>query len=225
MTAPGSPQTAEQTRILELEDRLKDADRRLAEVRLERDEAVALVESMREQLDEDNEQIEAWKAAFELEIDDAGLWSFNGASLSERHDALVAKHVDLLMQWNRACADFNAAYAIKRPPGRPLAASDAQVAEVLALRTRGISLRAIADATSLSQRTIRTIVGRITGTDRTSIRRLERVDPMRAEMVSARVRNRSRDALPGRINATQAAIAELQRATKGLGKANVRSWT
>ena len=47
-----------------------------------------------------------------------------------------------------------------RDPGRPLAASEAQVAAVLKLHKASKSLRWIADETSLSLQTVRTIVGR-----------------------------------------------------------------
>jgi hypothetical protein len=84
--------------------------------------------------------------------------------------------------------------------GRPLDASDAQVAHVLKLRKAKTSLRAIAEETNLSLQTVRTIVGRDQRTDRTSLRRLVRVDPDRAAETTARARKRTRAALPRRIN-------------------------
>ena len=60
--------------------------------------------------------------------------------------------------------------------GRPLAASDAQVATVLRLHKDGKSLRWIVDETSLSLRTVRTIVDRRNGTDRTTKARREKIE-------------------------------------------------
>jgi hypothetical protein len=57
---------------------------------------------------------------------------------------------------------------LKRPVGRPLAASEAQCAQVLSLRRKGTSLREIAEETNLSFQTVRTIVGRKRGTERTT---------------------------------------------------------
>jgi DNA-binding NarL/FixJ family response regulator len=47
--------------------------------------------------------------------------------------------------------------------GRPLAASEAQQRQVLVMRKEGKSLRTIAAKTSLSPRTVRTIVGKVEG--------------------------------------------------------------
>jgi hypothetical protein len=217
MAKPKLTKTTETTRLHELEDQLKDAERRLAEMKQERDDANALVEQVREQIEDDEAQIEEWIAAFDMELGDNGVWKLNGDTLCEAHDKLVEKHNALLKNWNRAVVDFNAVYADRQSPGRPLAATETQCVEVRRLRKRGISLRDIADETSLSLRTIRTIVGRDAGTDRTTIKRLERLDPMRAEVISAKARQRSRDALPGRINKALANLADLKKAAKGLG--------
>ena len=58
-----------------------------------------------------------------------------------------------------------------RTVGRPLAATDAQQAQILRLREAGKSLRAIAAATGLSLRAVHTIVSKGKGTDRTSRKR------------------------------------------------------
>jgi hypothetical protein len=45
--------------------------------------------------------------------------------------------------------------------GRPLKASESQIAQALELRARGGSLRAIVEATSLGRQTVRTILGKL----------------------------------------------------------------
>jgi hypothetical protein len=88
--------------------------------------------------------------------------------------------------------------------------------QVRKLRKSGMSLRGIADETSLPLHTIRTIVGKVNGTDRTTIKHLERIDPDRARQVSWKARKRTRDALPRQINEALKTSAELLKAAKGL---------
>jgi hypothetical protein len=66
--------------------------------------------------------------------------------------------------------DYNAD-VLKRNAGRPLAASEAQVEEVLKLR----SLRGIAEDTSLGLPIVRTIIDKGDSRDRTSIKHLQRI--------------------------------------------------
>ena len=91
--------------------------------------------------------------------------------------------------------------------------------EVRRLRKDGLSLRLIAAETNLGLRTVRTIVGKDAGTDRTSKREAEKrkrmLDKMRAR--EWRDRKRSLDQLPKRIDATQREGEELIKASKGLG--------
>lgn len=63
------------------------------------------------------------------------------------------------------------ALTTKRPPGRPLGASEYQAATVMALHADGHSLRAIAAETGMGVRTVRTVVEKAKGTDRTTRRR------------------------------------------------------
>jgi hypothetical protein len=67
------------------------------------------------------------------------------------------------------------------------------------------------DETSLGMQTVRTILDREDWTDRTSQRRLEKIDykPVRAELTTSRARKRTRDALPKMIAETLAAGKEL----------------
>jgi hypothetical protein len=90
--------------------------------------------------------------------------------------------------------------------------------QVLKLRKRGMSLRDIADETSLGLNTVRTIVGRTNGTDRTSIKHLRRIDPDRAHMRAWTAKRQARDALPRRIHQLRENGDELLKEAKGLGR-------
>jgi transposase len=109
-------------------------------------------------------------------------------------------HVKLLRDWNKFIPEYNAVVRA-RTHGRPLAASEAQQRQVLALRKGGTSLREIVNITGLSLRTVRTVIGKADGTDRTTRRtnELRRLELNRAAMASYRARKRTRDALPKRI--------------------------
>jgi hypothetical protein len=54
------------------------------------------------------------------------------------------------------------------PIGRPIAASEAQKAEIVKHHKRGRSSRWIAEEMSLSRRTVTTIIGKLDGSDRTT---------------------------------------------------------
>ncbi len=99
--------------------------------------------------------------------------------------------------------------------GRPLQASQAQCKEVLRLHKSGASLRAIAENTSLSLSTVRTIVGRQTGA-RTTRKRMERIMPDRLNEASWNARLRSRKALPRQINESLKTGDALTKEAKGL---------
>jgi hypothetical protein len=89
---------------------------------------------------------------------------------------------------------------------------------VLKLHKRKLSLRDIADETNLSLSTVRTIIGRESRTDRTTIRRLGKIDPMNTAVIEAKARKKTRDALPKQITKMGNDIADLKKAVKGLGK-------
>ena len=67
--------------------------------------------------------------------------------------------------------NFLAFHGQHQPVGRPLQASEAQCEHVRKLRKVGKSLRWIAEETSLTLSTVRTIVSKADGTDRTSQKR------------------------------------------------------
>src|SRR6478735_5072593 len=62
----------ESDRIRELEDALKEAERRVAEMRAERDQAFELVEQMKEHVSDVDALIDSWIEAFEMQLSEGG---------------------------------------------------------------------------------------------------------------------------------------------------------
>ena len=62
----------EPDRIRELEDALKEAERRVAEMRVERDQASELVEQMKEHVSDVDALIDSWIEAFEMQLCEDG---------------------------------------------------------------------------------------------------------------------------------------------------------
>src|SRR6266852_581725 len=122
-----------QDRIAELEDALKETERRLQELKADLHKANDLVRRQDEHARACAEMIEAWKAAFEMKLRDDGVWVWNESVVAgERwHD----RYVDLVHKWNRNVADFNSTMVRRRNVGRPLAATGAQRQTVVKLRT------------------------------------------------------------------------------------------
>jgi hypothetical protein len=200
-------------RIAQLEDDLKQRDARIKELRADLDKAEALVVEEREHVEDAEALIDSWIEAFGMVQDENGKWSY-----AEWIDNCVEYrdcYIELRDEWNKHVAAFNATIA-PRTVGRPLAASEAQVATVLKLRKRGVSLRGLAEETSLGLPTVRTIVDKRDGRDRTTIKHLARIDPDRKLEASWRARKRVRDALPKRIAATLEQGRELVKQAKGL---------
>lgn len=196
-------------------DQLRQRDRQVAELRIERDGSHELVSRMRERLEDNQALIESWVVALELEIGENGRYRWPSDGVVDRHDRLVDKYNALLRQWNKNVADFNAVVA-PRDVGRPLAASDAQCVTVRKMHKAGASLREIADETNLGLRTVRTIIGRDSKSDRTTVKRLARIDPDRAAMISHKARKRTRDALPSRVGEAMEGNAALLKEAKGI---------
>jgi len=207
--------TEPQDRIAELEDEIKEKERRLQELKAELDKANDLVERMRESVQDARDVIEAWKEAFDMQPTGGTSWTWGPwvAECEGYHD----KYGELLRKWNRFVPEYNAIVAPRRSNvGRPLLASDAQRDTVLNLRKRGLSLRSIAEETSLGLNTVRTIVDQRDQRDRTSIKHLERIRRDMGEARTWQSRKRTRDSLPRRITALQQQSAELQKEAKGL---------
>ena len=92
-----------------------------------------------------------------------------------------------------------------------------QIDNVLKLRKRGLSLRAIADETSLSLNTVCTIIGNQTKTTRARRKRYERIQPDKfADATGSRGAGHA--TLPKRINAVIETGQALVKEAKGLGR-------
>src|SRR5712671_1250043 len=129
-----------------------------------------------------------------LNADGVWIWSEAVAAGEGLHD----KYNDLVSKWNHFVPIFNAKVHL-RNVGRPLGATDTQRETVIKLRKAGESLRAIAEETSLSLNTVRTIVDQRDRRDRTSIKYLERIRRDKGEMAEERTwqsRKRTRHGLP-----------------------------
>ena len=205
--------TTSHDQVAKLEDELKQRDRRIADLKRDLDKANDLVVRQDEHLRDASDMIDRWKQAFDMVQNDEGTWEWDRSFVEG--DEWFAKYQAIVHDWNRFVPDYNAAVR-PRNVGRPLAASDAQVVQVRALRKRGMSLRNIAEETNLGLPTVRTIVDQHNGTDRTTLKHLRRIDPDRAAQRQWQAKSQSRKALPKRIAAWEKAAAELRKEVKGL---------
>jgi hypothetical protein len=197
----------------ELEDELKRRDQRIEELRQEADEMRDLVRRMEESIEDADNVIEAWKEALEMEETEAGVWTWK--PFWDARWKLVDDYNDLVRRWNKFLPVINGR---TQPVGRPLAASEAQQATVRKLRKAGKSLRWIAEETSLGVNTVRTIVGKVDGTDRTTRKHQERIDPDRQQAIRWKRQKRTGDALPKRAQRVVEEGRVLLKEAKGLGK-------
>ncbi len=211
-------------RIEELETDLRYRDDQIKELRADNSRASDLVDEMREHVEDGNNLIDGWIEAFGMELNEDGIYDFGRDLLLDQHSKLTEKHNKLLREWNKFVGEYNSTVA-PRGIGRPLQASEAQVKEVRKLRKfrelrkHKSSLRDIAEQTGLSLRTVRTIVGKDAGTDRTGKRAnlLRKREINRLRAAEYRAQKRTRDQLPKRITETRKRGEELVKAAKGLG--------
>ena len=122
-----------------LRDRLRQRDRLIDNLRREQDEATDLIRRFDEYVEDYNATLERWREAFDMVLTDGG-WSWK--PFWDEHYDLVNRYISLVRNWNRAVPVLNAGL---QDVGRPLAASDAQVATVTKLHKAGKSLRGIDD--------------------------------------------------------------------------------
>jgi hypothetical protein len=201
-------------RIATLEDELKQRDRRIKGLRADIAKLEDLVTRQAEHVQDCADHIDRVIQAFDMVQGADGTWQWSADFL--RGTEWFDKYRDLLKEWNRFAPEFNAKVR-HRNVGRPLAASDAQVEQVLKLHKSGTSLRGIAEETSLGLRTIRTIIDRPDGRDRTSRKHLERIKPDVAAERAWLAKIRMRKALPQQISAARKACDDLHKEAKGLG--------
>jgi hypothetical protein len=210
------PQTA---RIKELEDDLKIRDRRIEDLRREIDEMRDLNKRLGENADDYVNTMEAWQS-LDMTTNENGDWTWQ--PFWKEHNDLVDRYSNLVQKWNRNVRVFNDTIA-KQPVGRPLAASEAQVITVQKLHKKGLSLRGIMDETSLGFATVRTIVGQINSTDRTTQKRrerlgLERIVIDKMERARQKRQRRTGNTLPARAQAVAEQGRALAQEVRGLGK-------
>jgi hypothetical protein len=202
--------------IGDLQDEIKARDRRIEELRAEIDELRDLNRRTIEHVEDGDRIAETWCETFEMELTDEG-WTWE--PFWKEHHEIIDQYNDLVERWNKYLPRI---IGEPRNVGRPLEASEAQCAEVLKLHKDGRSLRGIAEDTSLGLNTVRTIISKKNGTDRTSKKhrqRLERIAIDRQRRAKWRRQKRSGDALPRRVNAFLEEGRELVKEAKGLGRA------
>ena len=139
------------------------------------------VTEMKEHVQDAADLLAHWVDAFNMVLNDEGAWDWS--QVMEEHAEHIAQLDQLCAlrkRWNKIVAEYNAVVAPRlRNVGRPLDASPTQQADVLERRKAGQSLRDIADDTTLSLRTVRTIIDKADGVDRATLARLERIDVFR----------------------------------------------
>jgi hypothetical protein len=197
-------------KIGELQDAVKHRDRHIQDLKREIDESRDLVRRLEENVEDCDNVLESWRDTFQMVQTDDG-WSWK--PFWNEHNALIDKHNELVNRWNRFVPLLN-----NRRVGRPLAASEAQVAEVLKLHKAGMSIRDIADETGLGRNTVFTIVGRKAGTDRTTKRHRARIEPDRAQTARWKSQRRTGNALPKRAQRVVEQGRALRKEAKGLAK-------
>jgi uncharacterized coiled-coil protein SlyX len=202
--------TSDKARIEALEDELKQRDRRIEELRREIDEQRDLIHRMEEHAEDYVAVMERWKDTFDMTQTDSGVWTW--APFWKERDDLITKHNELVRQWNKVVPLLN-----QQPVGRPIAASEAQCVMVRKLRKAGRSLRWISEETSLGLSTVRTILGKVDGSDRTSKAHRARIEINRQEATSWKRRKRQGDALPRQAQAVVETGHALLKEAKGLG--------
>src|SRR5262245_54164137 len=88
-----------QARIAELEDELKQRDRRIHELKADLTKVDVLVTEMCEHVEDANALIDSWIEAFGMQQNDEGKWSW-GPFVDAHHD-LYERYRDLLREWNQ----------------------------------------------------------------------------------------------------------------------------
>jgi hypothetical protein len=172
MTRPKRKTSTAPDRVGELQDELKQRDRRIEELRQEIDQQRDLIRRMEESIDDASNVIERWKETFNMVETESGGWTWE--PFWDQHNALVETHNDLVRRWNKFVPVINNR---TRPVGRPLGASEDEQALVLKRCKAGMSLRRIAEETELGLGTVRTIIDKANGSDRATRKRWQKVHP------------------------------------------------
>jgi hypothetical protein len=176
-------------RIADLEIELSHKDERIADLKAELDEKRSLCERLEQYTKEDEEFLEQFCHTYGLVRDEDGKWT-NGEFLEEVRQ-LADVQIDLITRHNKLVGLYNRHCVAIPPPGRPIAASEAQQAAILKHHKAGKSSRWIAAELSLSRRTVTTVTTKAGGTDRTTARHRQRLglEPKRKDWrIAARQR-------------------------------------
>jgi hypothetical protein len=120
---------------------------------------------------------------------------------------------DLVDRYNKLICDFNRFAATPRSVGRPIAASEAQQAQIIKHHKAGKSERWIADEMTLPRRTVTTVINKLDGTDRTTAGHRKRLglEPKRKDWRPASIKR-----LPKRATEHFEQGRELLKEAKGL---------
>jgi transposase len=208
----------------DLQDELKQRDRRIAELKEEIDELRETNQKLRVNSQEWQEQFERWKEAFEMQLNDNGMWTWRSDTVNGHQ--WLDKYNDLVRDWNKLVREYNALVSDKledgtlRDAGRPIAATAEQRHMVYESHAEGCSLREIADDAGVGLQTVRTLLGKIDGTDRTSRRlsKYRKAEIDRKQVAAWKSRKRMRDALPKLLHEQSKRTDELIKEAKGLGR-------
>jgi hypothetical protein len=220
-------------RIGELEDELKAANKRIRELKAEKDAEGKTIAALAERLQDARDQIDRWIDAFEMTENEKG--EYDLSEYDKRLDKCIDERNAILREWNQQVDRFNfinnrvtiivnrdgdwkgIRLRMMRNFGRPLAASPAQQDKVRELHVAGLSLNRIVEETNLGKRTVRTILDKKARRDRGIIKRLERIaGPDKLQAARERLGKRMRAALPKSIGATRKALDEAIKEAKGL---------
>jgi hypothetical protein len=200
-------------RIGALKDEIKHRDRRIEELRREIDEQRDLIQRLSEHAEDYANCLESWKETFGLEMTEDGSWT--NAPFWKEHWQTIDDYNKIVQDWNKCLPLINGR---RQNVGRPLAASEAQCVQVLKLQKAARSLREIADETSLGLATVRTIIAKKNGIDRTTEKHRGRIDPDRQRIASWKRQKRTGDALPKRAQRVVEEGRALIKESKGLGR-------
>jgi hypothetical protein len=163
-----------QQRIADLARELRLKDERIAELKREIDEGRELVGRMEEHVQERDEYLESFIATFGMEQGDDGCWRWE--AFVTGYNANVGKFNALRDRYNKLVRAFRRFAVPPQPVGRPVAASEAQQAQIVKHHKAGKSARWLAEEMTLSRRTVTTIIGKLDGTDRTTAKHRQRLD-------------------------------------------------
>jgi cell fate (sporulation/competence/biofilm development) regulator YmcA (YheA/YmcA/DUF963 family) len=201
-------------RIAELEGALKDAKRRSDDLRKEINDQNALITDLRESVEDLRETVQSFKDAFDLARGTEPGTVSNGP-LVDRFNEAVKDYNQLLDRFN-SLVRFCRARVWPQPMGRPLGASKDQRQRILAHRKAGKSLRWIAEEMNLGLQTVRTVIDKKDGVDRTTLDRWQRIAPDMRQRRDRLRREKDVGVLRKRIPRLLEESAELIKRAKGL---------